>query len=711
MAAPGSVYSPKIWYKYDTTQTGNAGVLIQLPRALQQYAIEANTDDSTTPPTVPTYASLTTAQKTTTTDAWFTSAFHVDLVKHYNYVVPNTNPAETMYCLCGWLQDTVNGTTSHTDNWNLHNMSGSYPTNRQGKPRITISETVGNTTTVRGYVLCNDGGLNTKPWIAFGTYDPTVTPHDVEPVISVNTDRIVFRMNYRNAYYLNTTSIRVEVYLVSSPQQIGTGDRYREFNLSGLNMSAKYEEYAAGNTPLQLAIKMSDNGLPWSQYQANATVKLRLIISNAEGTYMSDYTSVYTVAYAPQYPHIYRLDNPNDPNDNTSASNLSKNPTTEGIEYILGIDPAVDGGYTGLGYPQDPYRPKDSSMWRPAEHEEQSQPSYTYAYPTLYNLIGGDPWANPVTASDIGAIQQYDPNNTQGTTRVISFPLCGCPANDPNGDPTASPLPAGMYFGIPTVSPGERGQEAVPASMYEVVPHLPNATAYKPVVYINSSGYPFAWSASTYNSGGGGGGGGGGTAILSDLSVEMYDFDYWVGYYAPDNYQSYCSSATFNQQTRQISFAIYPKVTIKGQGRINMVIRCRIYDSNSNLLTNSVLTSNPVQSVADVLPSTTTTRTFAISQSGIEYKQGNEVAAFTGVIELDPNEPIEDAHYYAELSVVQTSDPGDDGDDPSPTPSNVWMHYDGTNFVDTWSGYPVTELWDIAYSAYKNGGGGEEEPK
>ena len=685
MAAPGSVYSPKIWYKYDTGEQDNKGILIQLPRALQQYAIEANTDDSTTPPTVPSYSNLTTAQKTTNTDIWFCNIFHLDKVTHYNYTyTPSGGSATTMYCLCGWLLDTQNGSVTYTDNWNLHNMTNS----RNGKPRITCRETIGNTTHTRSYVLCNDGGLNTRTWAKFSNYDPDIEGHQGNVVITASRRRLTFRMNYRNAYYCPTYKIQVQVHILTTYTGGTPSVATRTFDIPNIETNAKYDVYASEDNPFIATIPLADSGQGWPDFDAqgnnHTTFEMKLIAKNPEGDYETAFSGPYTVMEEPESFRIYRLDDPNDASTVHSDANLSKDPNS-GIPY----DIILDGWYTGLGDPASPW--VQHGYYRAASHDNDTLPSnppeghHEYNYPTIYNLMGGVPyqWSNAGTPGAYGV--------SAGTQLILGdIQIHGVPASE-GSDPALGILPAGMYSRIPTVYPRDMGQENVSEGIWLYIPRARESDArVQPIVYIDSTGHPYMWKASNYGSGGGGGGTPTPTAQLDAITLEVGESD------------GYVSSATLDQINEKFIYNIFPVVTVTGTGTVSVPVRCKFYYYADNysgtkiyLNENSTIVSTSIS-----LGNTTNTVTIPVVSG---TPGGGQLPIITGEIYYSGlNSAGADINLYAELSIIDTGNWDGGRTDPDkiyPTPTT------------TWAGYPFIDGWNLAEEARKSDGGGKDEPK
>lgn len=439
-------------------------------------------------------------------------------------------------------------------------IAASDPHNRKGKLHL-----------VKGgadYIVLNDGGLNTKPWA--DTCSPGLDPSTGLPlptVINASDLGLTFAMNYLNAWYLNTTIIQVEVQVCN--QAGTTAVSSRTFTVPGITTTKKYDEYSYDGDPYIVTIESVNS---YGDFVKDAYFKLRLLATNDEGTYTSPWSSVFQVGDHPAVWPVYKI------------NSLNQDPTT-GTRY----DIILVGGYSGTGDPASPFIPH--GYYRAAESHD-SAPSGTgyqeFDYPTLYNLIGGVPyqWQSGGAQGIVAAV-------SAGTTRTVSFAINGARYGSTD-DIFTSILPEGMYAHFPTVFPYERGQENVPEDICTYIPRVnSSSTKVKPIVYVNSSGVPYMWNASTY------------VDPTPEVVAEITAVTCAIVTDSSDNWYGYV-----NEENGVISFGVKPKVTITGKGNVTIPIIVEWYDENQPEV---IIGSSGVLSASLQLGATSTTVTISVS--------------------------------------------------------------------------------------------------
>ena len=151
-----------------------------------------------------------------------------------------------------------------------------------------------------------------------------------------------------------------------------------------------------------------------------------------------------------------------------------------------------------------------------------------------------------------------------------------------------------MYAHFPTVFPYERGQENVPEDICTYIPRAnSSSTKVKPIVYVNSSGVPYMWNASTYVDPT--------PAVTPEITavtcaIVTNSSDDWYGY--------------VNNENGIISFGVKPKVTITGKGNVSIPIIVEWYDENEH---DTVIGSSGILTASLQLGATSRTVTIGVS--------------------------------------------------------------------------------------------------
>ena len=182
MAATADKYSVDTWNDKDNTSTSPATkqIYAYLPLALTEYTTAADAGKS--------YSQMTDAEKKD--DNGFCEKFFCDSVMKFK-------DSEGKDCVVGLLDvdhPMVQDVWQRSLDLHIRNEGGASRS-RQGKLMINKNGT--------NYMVLNDGGLNTKPFIEIGS-----------PIVLCACTYCVLRIDsFRNAYYFNTNTWRLKIEL------------------------------------------------------------------------------------------------------------------------------------------------------------------------------------------------------------------------------------------------------------------------------------------------------------------------------------------------------------------------------------------------------------------------------------------------------------------------------------------------------------------
>lgn len=152
------------------------------------------------------------------------------------------------------------------------------------------------------YIVLNDGGLNTKPFIGF-----TNTAG-----ILCTKDCVILYITYKNAYYINTTNARIDIKAKRSGSQIFSYGINLDIPTAMQSQSASYALFINPD---------------WNQVvQTGDAVEMTLSITNEEGTYTTDtLTGLSIISDRFKIIELYKIDQLQNP--------LNCDPMADGIPY------------------------------------------------------------------------------------------------------------------------------------------------------------------------------------------------------------------------------------------------------------------------------------------------------------------------------------------------------------------------------------------
>lgn len=266
MAATADKYSPET-----RNNTSGQEVYFFLPLALTEYLTAAATKS---------YAQMTDAEKKD--DTGFKQKFFV----HAVYKLKDLNGND---CVVGMLDP---NDQTHPYYNNLHSNA------RKGRA-IRYQESVSGNGDWRGYIILNDGGLNTKPYAEFSGN-----------IIAAYTNFIKVLCTLKSAYYLPTTKFTIDFYTVANNEETWI------HSMDLVVSNASDPRFLPAKTSLTQFVAQIRN---LGGVVAGQLLRLKISATNEEGTFTHPTAKEATLKASMNFIQVYRFINEPD-FDNTDPT-------------------------------------------------------------------------------------------------------------------------------------------------------------------------------------------------------------------------------------------------------------------------------------------------------------------------------------------------------------------------------------------------------